>query len=364
MTDYYISESGKKNLGEYKYHNADASYITPFFQPFWNWIVNFLPMTMAPNLVTLVGFFGVLVHYFTTVFFAGPNLQGELVPSWVYYLNAFWLFYYMTMDAIDGKQARRTGSSSALGELFDHGCDALACMLQAITTIAATQLAGSWTGFFVYVIIHCTFYFAIWEQYYTGSMRFSAFSGPTEALLGAIAIQVAAGYLGAKFWTRKASYYLEDIAFAKNFSFLLDYEVNFIIGVSFILLALAGLFLNFYYIFTAQLTKEEYKLKGSAMRVSFPFFFLLVSWSVWVYCSNEHLLNTHVVLGWSLFGGLVGYIVSIQVLSRVIRMRTPTFHYILLPMGVFGAHSMVCYFLSIEPLISDFNALIFYWVYA
>ncbi len=29
------------------------------------------------------------------------------------------------MDAIDGKQARRTGSSSPLGELFDHGCDAL-----------------------------------------------------------------------------------------------------------------------------------------------------------------------------------------------------------------------------------------------
>lgn len=29
------------------------------------------------------------------------------------------------MDAIDGKQARRTNSSSPLGELFDHGCDSL-----------------------------------------------------------------------------------------------------------------------------------------------------------------------------------------------------------------------------------------------
>jgi hypothetical protein len=26
------------------------------------------------------------------------------------------------MDAIDGKQARRTGMASALGEMFDHGC--------------------------------------------------------------------------------------------------------------------------------------------------------------------------------------------------------------------------------------------------
>jgi phosphatidylglycerophosphate synthase len=27
------------------------------------------------------------------------------------------------MDAIDGKQARKTKSSSPLGQLFDHGCD-------------------------------------------------------------------------------------------------------------------------------------------------------------------------------------------------------------------------------------------------
>lgn len=28
-----------------------------------------------------------------------------------------------TLDAVDGKQARRTNSSSPLGQLFDHGCD-------------------------------------------------------------------------------------------------------------------------------------------------------------------------------------------------------------------------------------------------
>lgn len=32
---------------------------------------------------------------------------------------------YQTLDSIDGKQARRTNSSSPLGELFDHGCDAV-----------------------------------------------------------------------------------------------------------------------------------------------------------------------------------------------------------------------------------------------
>jgi phosphatidylglycerophosphate synthase len=31
------------------------------------------------------------------------------------------LFLYQSLDAIDGKQARRTGTSGPLGELFDHG---------------------------------------------------------------------------------------------------------------------------------------------------------------------------------------------------------------------------------------------------
>jgi phosphatidylserine synthase len=34
------------------------------------------------------------------------------------------------MDAIDGKQARRTGTSGPLGELFDHGCDAINMMVK------------------------------------------------------------------------------------------------------------------------------------------------------------------------------------------------------------------------------------------
>ena len=38
---------------------------------------------------------------------------------------AFCLFAYQSLDSIDGKQARRTGMAGPLGELFDHGCDAI-----------------------------------------------------------------------------------------------------------------------------------------------------------------------------------------------------------------------------------------------
>ena len=47
------------------------------------------------------------------------------IPGWIPVMVAVGMFIYQTLDAIDGKQARRTGSSNALGELFDHGCDSI-----------------------------------------------------------------------------------------------------------------------------------------------------------------------------------------------------------------------------------------------
>ena len=47
------------------------------------------------------------------------------IPGWASALCAVGLFVYQSLDAIDGKQARRTNSGSPLGELFDHGCDAI-----------------------------------------------------------------------------------------------------------------------------------------------------------------------------------------------------------------------------------------------
>ncbi len=45
----------------------------------------------------------------------------QTLPSWVYYITALFQLIYQTMDAVDGKHARQTKSSSPLGQLIDHG---------------------------------------------------------------------------------------------------------------------------------------------------------------------------------------------------------------------------------------------------
>jgi phosphatidylglycerophosphate synthase len=66
-----------------------------------------------------------LLAYFT------PGLTGS-PPPWAFYLAAVLMFFYQTLDAIDGKQARRTGSNSPLGQLFDHGCDAICAIFHGL----------------------------------------------------------------------------------------------------------------------------------------------------------------------------------------------------------------------------------------
>jgi phosphatidylglycerophosphate synthase len=78
-----------------------------------------LNVLLRPNLVTLIA----LIWNASGAFLVGissPTLTFAL-PKWVFLYCALCLFVYQTLDAIDGKQARRTGSSSPLGQMFDHG---------------------------------------------------------------------------------------------------------------------------------------------------------------------------------------------------------------------------------------------------
>lgn len=94
-----------------------------------------MPPWLAPNLITLIGFSAILLN-FTTVAIFNSDLIGP-AGSWVYFSCAFGLFFYWCADAIDGKQARATGTSSPLGEVVDHGLDTLNCESSAMDLFGA-----------------------------------------------------------------------------------------------------------------------------------------------------------------------------------------------------------------------------------
>lgn len=84
----------------------------------------------------------------------------------MYILCAIGLFIYQSLDAIDGKQARRTNTNNQLGEIFDHGCDAISTFLVLLAGSSAAALNELPSYFLVFVLlIEVLNYFYHWQTY-------------------------------------------------------------------------------------------------------------------------------------------------------------------------------------------------------
>ena len=84
------------------------------------------------------------------------DILGVPVPGVVWLLVAVLLFLSHTLDGIDGKQARRTGSSNPLGELFDHGLVKLENPRSIFTSCFLLSL-DSWATIFITGAIYSVF---------------------------------------------------------------------------------------------------------------------------------------------------------------------------------------------------------------
>ena len=83
---------------------------------------------------------------------AKPRSKLRYVVGGGTFSAALGLFIYQTLDAIDGKQARRTKTSSPLGELFDHGCDSLSTVFVSIASCCAVRL-GTYPGWMLFQVV-------------------------------------------------------------------------------------------------------------------------------------------------------------------------------------------------------------------
>lgn len=120
---------------------------------------NWLPNWLAPNLITLTGLITLILSYLITAYY-NIDFMHE-TPRWNYLLAAVAVFVYLHMDCLDGKQARKTGTSSPLGQLFDHGM---------FRNIQPTGSMGSkFTGGLVLCRMRCTCCALDFDKYHNNS---------------------------------------------------------------------------------------------------------------------------------------------------------------------------------------------------
>uniref|UniRef100_A0A1B0A4H0 Uncharacterized protein n=1 Tax=Glossina pallidipes TaxID=7398 RepID=A0A1B0A4H0_GLOPL len=173
----YLSQAHLKGFERYKYNSIDTSYLSVYIMhPLWNNCVKLLPKWLAPNIITFIGFLLTVVNFLLIAYydwdFTAANNEENTIPSWVWSLAAINILLYYNLDGMDGKQARRTGTSGPLGELFDHGLDSYSAGLIPIYmfSLFGTDDLPPIRMFSVLWTVFLNFYLTHVEKYNTGIM--------------------------------------------------------------------------------------------------------------------------------------------------------------------------------------------------
>ena len=325
-----LSSDQLARLSQHKYSCVSESLVDPHMQPWWNWFVTKLPLWLAPNLITITG---LLVNMITSMilFYYSPDGRQE-APSYAPLACAVGIFVYQTLDAVDGKQARRTGSSSALGELFDHGCDSLSTVFVALAACTTCGLGTEpWCMFLLCFSFLTLFYCAHWRAYVSGSLHFGRVD-VTEAQLSIMALHVISATFGRPIWA------------ATLFGWQLKHVATAFIGI------VAGYLFFFEYmavILKGGAGPNGSTIAGTSILSPVTPLFLLV-WPAYsiAYRSHSGILHSHPCLYIMCFGIMAAKVTNKLVVAHMTRSRIQVLDSVLVVPALLLANQYFGYFFS------------------
>lgn len=144
---HYLPAAGVESLHKYAYVSGHRTPFDTFFNPWWEAAERIVPLSVHPNTLTVCSCVCAILG--SCLFLTFSPYLSEPPPHWVYLGSAALFFLYQTLDAIDGKHARRLGLSSPLGQLMDHGCDIIST---TPLTLLSTAVIGGGVGLRQYAV--------------------------------------------------------------------------------------------------------------------------------------------------------------------------------------------------------------------
>jgi len=149
--------------------------------------------------ITLTGFLCTIIPFGLMFGLFGTSFEGA-IPAWWCILEAVLYFIYRLLDEMDGKQARKTGNSSPVGLMFDHGCDSFTAALLCLMMSKMMQIGNGPLVMWTLLGITQSFHFATLEEYYIGGLFLGPFNGVTDGSALIISIFMLSGIVGNDIW--------------------------------------------------------------------------------------------------------------------------------------------------------------------
>ncbi|KAG5858684.1 CDP-alcohol phosphatidyltransferase [Encephalitozoon hellem] len=179
-----LGPSEISSLRKHRFIGTDNSILSKYvIHHYIKWMIQKVPETVAPNTLTLCGFIAMIISLYLTLMF-DPYLSNP--PRFLSLANFLLMFVYFTCDNLDGAQARRTGSGTPLGQLFDHGVDSCCALITSITLSSTFGFGLSQKFLILALAIMTQFYLAGVEEKFTGHFVLGKISGASEGVAFAL----------------------------------------------------------------------------------------------------------------------------------------------------------------------------------
>ena len=328
-TKPYIPKERFSSIRSYKYKSSDSSISYKYFMsPLCDYLVNFFPTWLAPNVITISGFFLNLLYFLITGYYT--KFKGGFIPPWACFFSAFCYLLYMILDNIDGKQARRTKSSSPLGLLFDHGTDACTTFFITCGLGAILALETIYQYILLWIMIIVPFYLNNWEEYITGVMSLPIINGINEGTFIIVFLECLTGCIGQDYLNKK-----EYIIFGKHILFN-----TFISSLA----CGAGIFFGIISIFKVRQLESKEKRINALIDV-FPFIYFLAGFFCIIYLTDSKISENYPQLLLVSFGFQFAKMLGLLQLAHLMGIRYNPYNLVfVLPNLCYIIHSIFYYF--------------------
>uniref|UniRef100_A0A2K6K4I8 Ethanolaminephosphotransferase 1 n=1 Tax=Rhinopithecus bieti TaxID=61621 RepID=A0A2K6K4I8_RHIBE len=322
----YVSPEQLAGFDKYKYSAVDTNPLSLYvMHPFWNTIVKVFPTWLAPNLITFSGFLLVVFNFLLMAYF-DPDFYASApghkhVPDWVWIVVGILNFVAYTLDGVDGKQARRTNSSTPLGELFDHGLDSWSCVYFVVTVYSIFGRGSTGVSVFVLYlllwVVLFSFILSHWEKYNTGILFLPWGYDISQVTISFVYIVTAV--VGVEAWYEP---------FLFNFLYR-DLFTSMIIGCA-LCVTLPMSLLNFFRSYKNNTLKHN-SIYEAVVPLFSPCLLFILS-TAWILWSPSDILELHPRVFYFMVGTAFANSTCQLIVCQMSSTRCPTLNWLLVPL--------------------------------
>lgn len=181
----------------------DHSTLSRWLNPWWEWAARRVPASVAPNTLTVAGSLAMVLPTLLQLWLS-PTLTATQ-PWWACLAALLGILVFQTLDALDGKQARRTRSSSPLGSWLDHALDILTIQFVFVGAAASMGLGVNGVFCFMLATVLLGSHLLHWEVHHTRLLYLGNGTSIAEAQCLCMAIHLVTAVLGTGFWQQSTA---------------------------------------------------------------------------------------------------------------------------------------------------------------